>query len=227
MAHWIWPVLWPGRRQGLCRPFVGKVPDTDAVITGGGGGGASRRPLTASKNVIGMLVFIASEFMLFMSLISAFYFARLGHETWPPSGQPRLPLVIALFDMVLLFASSYTFRRAVHRIRAGDYRGLQTWLFWTLWLGAGFLTLQGIEWWRQIAFGLRMSQNLFGAMFYVIIGMHALHVMIALVAVVLVWRRASLRRYSPRAHAQVVAWQIFWNFVVFMWPVIFLVVYVL
>ncbi len=226
MAQKIRPGWWPGIWEGPIRPFVGRVPDTDTVITGGGGGGASRRSFFASKQVIGMVIFVISEFMLFMSLISAFLFARLGHDVWPPPGQPRLPMAFALFNMALLFASSLTFHHAVRRIRTGDYRGLLFGLRWTLGLGTAFLLLQGFQWWRLIAFGLRMTQNLFGATFYVVIGMHALHMLIAMAAVWLLLRQARQRRFSARNHAPVVAWRIFWDFIVFMWPVIFLVVYV-
>ena len=52
---------------------------------------SGRQPIVAS-GVMGMLMFVMTEVMLFAGLISAFSIARSSAILWPPPGQPRLPL---------------------------------------------------------------------------------------------------------------------------------------
>ncbi len=207
------------------REFLGKVPNQDLVITGGGGGNESHSS-PRSMRTIAMLVFVASESMLFLSLAAAFYFARFNYPEWPPVGQPRLSLGLAVLNSLLLLTSGWTMVQALASVRRGRLRRLQRELLQTFALGLAFLLLQGVEWLRAATFGLPFAGNLYGASFYVLVGGHGLHVLGAVIALGIVCRRALQGKYSRQRCDGLQACGIYWLFVVAVWPLLFAVLYV-
>ena len=178
-----------------------------------------------SSNVLGMLIIIASELVLFLGLIIVFSLARAGHSEWPPMGQPRLPLLISSINTFILMISGLTMYQAWRYIRDGYIYAFQRQVFITTVLGIVFLMFQGFEWFNLIRFGLKVTANLYGATFYVLIGMHALHVLIAVQVLIFVWRKALRGAYTKTDHSGLIMGGLFWEFVVLIWPILFIVVY--
>lgn len=179
-----------------------------------------RQPL-GPNSVIGMLVFVITELMLFAGFISAFTITRASYNTWPPIGQPRLPAAATLVNTVALLASGVLLILA-HRsfdkqpARTGRY------LLGSLLLGVFFVLFQGAEWVGLLREGLTMTSSNHGAFFYLIIGTHALHAVAAIIALGLVYLkfvRGTLQRST------FMATEVFWYFVVGVWPILYLRVY--
>ena len=84
------------------------------------------------------------------------------------------------------------------------------------------MLLQGVEWVALLREGLTMTSSNHGAFFYLIVGTHALHAVVAIVA--LTWVYVLMRR-GTLAPSTFTATQVFWYFVVILWPVIYLRVY--
>ena len=89
-------------------------------------------------------------------------------------------------------------------------------------LGAFFVCFQGVEWAKLLREGLTLTSSNHGAFFYMIIGMHALHALVAILALSIVYAR-MLR--GTVTYAGFRATQIFWYFVVGVWPLLYLRVY--
>jgi heme/copper-type cytochrome/quinol oxidase subunit 3 len=187
-------------------------------------GEPERIPLV-SNAVLGMLMFMAAETMLFAGLIAGFLVLRYGAVVWPPPFQPRLPIEVTGANTAVLLGSSVTMARAVMAIRRGNRAGLVGGLGLTALLGATFLGVQGYEWARLVGFGLTVTSGSYGATFYTLIGAHGLHVLGALIWLGIVLVRAWRGRFSARAHTPVVACAMYWFFVVFLWPILYLLVY--
>ena len=201
---------------------------------GGGGGGDDgppgsppAAPPAMGTNVLGMLVFIASEAVLFLTLIVTFAVVRTGYPEWPPSDQPRLPVMMSLFNTLVLLGSGAAMYGAWRSIQRGLVPSSRRLLNTAALLGILFLVVQGVEWVRLIDFGLTVTQNIYGAVFYVMIGMHALHVFIAVLGLLYVSRRFSKGAYSREAHEGLTMGGMFWGFVVLVWPFLFVFVYLL
>ena len=181
---------------------------------------SERTPLVPSA-VMGMLIFVFAELMLFAGLLSAFSIVRAGTPVWPPPGQPRLPIQATAFNTGILVASGVSLflaQRGFFRDRAAARRPL----FVAMLLGACFVLFQGVEWVRLVARGLTLTSSTLGSFFYLIVGLHALHAIAALCVLVYTWRR--LER-GWLAQDQLAAAQVFWYFVVGLWPVLYGVVY--
>ena len=89
-------------------------------------------------------------------------------------------------------------------------------------LGAFFVVFQGLEWAALIRDGLTLTSSSLGSFFYLIVGMHAAHAVVALGVLVFTWVR--LRR-GWLASSQLAVAEVFWYFVVGLWPILYLVVY--
>lgn len=170
---------------------------------------AARRP---PNLVVATSLLIVTEVMFFAGLISAYLVARARAGDWPPVGQPRLPMAATGLNTAVLLLSAYTMWLALSRER-------REWLVRTAMLGLAFVLLQGREWARLLAFGLTVRSGVYGSFFYIIVGAHALHVMAGLALLGLMYHYHSA--IATRAGA------LFWWFVVGLWPLLYLLVYVL
>lgn len=176
--------------------------------------------------ILGMYLFIASELIIFITLLFIMFWLRSGLVAdWPPPDQPRLPIGITGINTVFLLVSGYTMHRAFRAVKQNASRQLTRWLMITCVLGVVFLTVQGFEWIRLIQFGLSMTSSLYGAMFYSIIGLHAIHVFVTVLVLLYLWVRSSAGAYTAEKHTGVVLGYMFWLFVVLIWPILYVLVY--
>lgn len=175
--------------------------------------------------LLGMLVFLGAETMLFAGFIAAFMVFRLGAPVWPPPLQPRLPIEATAANTILLLVSGWTMWRAVAARREGGTRAASAPLGVTALLGFTFLAVQGYEWVRLLSFGLTASSGIYGGTFYTLIGVHAAHLIAALI-----WLLAFLVRGwtgpsgAPGAEGLSIL-ALYWSFVVAFWPILYLIVY--
>jgi cytochrome c oxidase subunit 3/cytochrome o ubiquinol oxidase subunit 3 len=94
-------------------------------------------------------------------------------------------------------------------------------------LGAIFLVGTGREWQRLIfEKGLTISTNLFGTTYYSLVGLHAFHVIVGLVALSIGMIFALLGKVKPEHSERVDVLSLYWHFVDVVWVIVFTVVYV-
>ncbi len=124
--------------------------------------------------------FILAEAMIFMAFFAGYWYMRLKAPFWPPVGSVEMPHVMPLVMTVILVSSSLTIHWAEHLLHQGDQAGFRKWLLLTIALGAGFLTLSGLEWSHLIGEGFTASTNVYGTVFFCITGFHGAHVVVGL-----------------------------------------------
>ena len=92
---------------------------------------------------LGMLLFIASEIMLFGSFFTIYFFARVvaGPAQWPPPPF-HLPVFVAGINTAILVTSSFTMHWSLQAIKRGNRAGMQAGLVLTVALGLTFLLTQ-------------------------------------------------------------------------------------
>ncbi len=180
-----------------------------------------RKPAVPSA-MLGMLVFIVTEVMFFAGLVSAFTISKANAAMgmWPPPGQPMLPAAATAVNTVVLLVSGVLLLLAYRQYRAGKSSvGLYAAAFV---LGAGFVALQGREWAALLSQGMTMTSSTLGAFFYLIVGTHALHVAVCIVAMGFGFLRLKRGTMSREFYLATLS---FWTFVVGAWPVIYWRVY--
>lgn len=175
---------------------------------------AATTPLPPQK--IALLLFLGVVGVMFGLFITA-YFVRMELPDWRPL--PTLPLL--WLNTALLFAASIVLQWLHARLRAGNTRRLRSLML----LGAVLtLAFVGGQWqvWQQLrAAGYVMYANPATAFFYVLTGIHALHLLGGLY----VWLRAGLRVWRQRSVQQIALsvelCALYWHFLLLVWLVLF------
>ena len=126
--------------------------------------------------MLAIMMLIASEMMLFSGLIGSFLIFRLQAPFWPPPALPRLPIAVTWVNTFVLLSSALTMTLALRAVHRSRQRLLRRYLLATLALGVTFLAVQGGEWVRLVAHGLKLSSGMYGGTFYLLIGCHGAHV---------------------------------------------------
>jgi cytochrome c oxidase subunit III len=182
-----------------------------------------RRVPVVPSAVLGMLIFVLAEIMFFAGTLSAFTIVKSGTMPgmWPPPGQPRLPAAETAFNTVALLLSGVLLYLSHRKWRAG-LSGSKKLIAASVAFGALFLALQGREWVVLLAQGLTLTSSSLGSFFFLIVGTHALHAVVALGLLV----GAAVRMKSGSlSSGYFLATQVFWYFVVGLWPIIYARIY--
>jgi heme/copper-type cytochrome/quinol oxidase subunit 3 len=185
--------------------------------------GAMRRREVVPSSVLGMLLAVSVEVMFFAGLISAFTIARAGAGVgrWTTPTDPLLPAASTFVNTLALLASGVLVAAAhVHFRRRSAHASRLLLAGWVL--GALFVVLQGREWVGLLAQGLTMHSGGLAAFFYLIVGAHGLHAVVALGALLTAWYRLTTGTLTAPFLFGV---ETFWYFVVGLWPIIYLRVY--
>jgi cytochrome c oxidase subunit III len=178
-----------------------------------------------SRRKVGVIGIILTESALFTIFVTAYLF-YIGKSATGP--YPQQVLDLPILATICLLSSSLTVMLAEHAFRRGNTRAFQ--LFWliTILLAAEFLVSTAFEWRRLIyKENLTIATNLFGTTFYSLVGLHASHVIVGLILLVLVLI-LSLRGYVTLAHSEhveMLSW--YWHFVDGIWVIVFTVVYII
>jgi cytochrome c oxidase subunit 3 len=182
-----------------------------------------KRRVLIPSGVLGMLLFVGAEVMLFAGFISAFSIVKTSAPggIWPPLGQPRLPIGATAFNTAILLLSGLVLYYAYRRYEKEPGLASRP-LLVSILLGTFFVFFQGMEWAALLAEGLTLSSSTMGSFFYLIVGMHALHAVSALVAMVAMYVWSLQNRLTHGTFASI---QIFWYFVVGIWPFLYWQVY--
>jgi len=173
------------------------------------------------SSVLGMLIFVIAEMMLFAGLMSAFAIIKSGALGWPPPGQPRLPVEATAFNTAVLLASA-VFLFIANRFFTRDRNLAKRLLFCAVGFGAFFVVFQGYEWAALIRQGLTLTSSNHGSFFFLIVGLHGLHAIAGLAVLGRASFKLSKGLLAPSTFA---AAQVFWYFVVGLWPVLYFMVY--
>jgi cytochrome c oxidase subunit 3 len=174
---------------------------------------------------LAMVVLVTAELMLFAGLVGMYLTFRLQTADWPPPGQPRLPVGLTALNTAVLALSGLAMASARRAGAAGDAPLAARRLGWALGLGLSFLAVQGIEWTRLVRHGFTLGANAYGGAFYLVIGCHALHVVIGTVLLGVAALRPRRAHLTPPGDGVFEAGAIYWYFVVGLWLLLFPLVY--
>jgi len=177
-----------------------------------------------SRGVVGMLCLILAEATIFLIFIVAYVF-YIGKSLSGPTPQDVLRLPV--FISICLLSSSLTIHFAVAALHKDKRRLCSLWLAATVLLGGIFLVGTALEWYHLIYVdGLTIRTNLFGTTFYSLVGLHASHVIVGLIMLLLALIFSLLGKVTSEHVEKLDVLSLYWHFVDGVWVVVFLIVYV-
>ena len=178
-----------------------------------------------SRGRVGMFSLIVAESAIFTIFVVAYIF-YIGKSLSGP--MPKDVLEIPIFNTICLLSSSLTIHLAVKMLRNARVNAFGLWWFVTMILGTIFLVGTGREW-QHLIFekGLTISTNLFGTTYYSLVGLHAFHVTVGLIGIVLAMIFTVLGKVEPAHSERLDVFSLYWHFVDAVWVVVFTVVYII
>ena len=171
----------------------------------------------------GVVVFLASDLMLFAPFFAASFLLRSTNDPWPPS-DVHLDTWRAAAATTVLVISSFTLLASDRASEHGNMARQRGWLLCTIALGAAFLANQVAEY---ATLDFAADSHPYGSVYWLLTGLHGCHVTAGLAAMALLVVR-SVRSRSP---AGVASWargvSLFWHLVDVIWIAVFLTIWVL
>nr|QXG19661.1 cytochrome c oxidase subunit III [Zaprionus indianus] len=176
----------------------------------------------------GMILFILSEILFFVSFFWAFFHSSLSPAielgaSWPPAGIISFnPFQIPLLNTAILLASGVTVTWAHHSLMEGNHSQTSQGLFFTVLLGIYFSILQAYEY---IEAPFTIADSVYGSTFFMATGFHGIHVLIGTTFLLTCLLRHLNNHFSKNHHFgfEAAAW--YWHFVDVVWLFLYITIY--
>ena len=172
-----------------------------------------------------MWVFVLGDMVIFGVYFIIFMVERTRQPGVFLESQQHLNQNIGLVNTLLMIASSWLVARAVRAARTGDHNRAIRLITGGGLCGVVFILLKAVEWSLEISHGYTLPKNDFFTFYYMLTGVHLLHVVIGLIILGIVLR--ELRTPALRRISMVEAGASFWHMVDLLWIVLFALVYVM
>ena len=187
-------------------------------------------PFGIQSKKLTMWLFIASDAVTFGAILFGYAYLRAGTPDWPTPFHFSPSIVNGMVMTVVLLTSSLTMLGAVEAAKAGSKSSTLKWLAATILLGIAFATLHIREWFHMFHEGWSLSKNpeggslLFGASFFSITGLHLLHVISGVIALVVIAIGYNTD-WLDKNHVETTG--LYWHFVDLVWMFVFPLVYLM
>ena len=187
----------------------------------------------------GMWIFLATEVLFFGAVIFAYTVYRGLYYRAFLEGSHHLSVLLGGINTAVLLCSSLCMALGVHAAQRGDSKQLIRYLLITAVIGAAFLGIKGLEYYdhykEHLFPGLSFNYpgadpnyvELFMIFYFVLTGMHAVHMLIGLGMLVTLVILARRGKFSEAYYGPVDIGGLYWHFVdivwVFLFPLLYLV----
>jgi len=190
-------------------------------------------------STLGMWVFLVTEVLFFGGLFLVYLVYRSTYPEAFIAGSHELDVMLGGINTAVLITSSLTMALAVHAAQTGHRRTLMIFLVVTMVLGAAFLGIKSVEYYHKFVEhhvpgpGFQFEEEyikhaqLFFSLYFIMTGLHALHMIIGLGIMTWMlwwsWRGVvSAEYYSPIEISG-----LYWHFVDIVWIFLFPLLYLL
>ncbi len=186
----------------------------------------------------GIWVFIGSEVLFFGALFALYAGFRAHYTRDFEEASRHAKLWLGTANTYILLTSSLFVALGVAAIREGKRRQLAVFLVLTILCGLAFLVIKGVEYSEHFREGIEWGAAfsdpalpsrgalLYFTMYFVMTGLHALHVLIGVILFGGLLVRMRGGRYTGEYHLTVEVVGIYWHFVdivwLFLWPSFYL-----
>ena len=189
---------------------------------------------------LGMWIFLMTELLLFGGLFTAYTIYRMSYPAAFAGASHELSAPIGTINTAILLVSSFGVALAVYGAQVNARKRLLGGLSLALVLGIAFLVLKGYEYhehylhhqvpgwnfhWMK---SYPAQSEIFFLLYFLMTGVHAIHLTIGIVIVAGLLFQASRGRYSPEYHTPVEVGGLYWHFVdviwIFLFPLLYLIV---
>ena len=203
----------------------------------------------ASSAKFGMWVFLATEILMFSGLFLAYFIIRMFYPEMVLSSHELLDKTLGGINTVVLLTSSYTMAMGVRCAQLGDKKGIVRNIALTIGFAGVFMVVKYFEYTGKFAHGIFPGKyfdyaeaakyaeshghellgkpHIFFGLYFVMTGLHGVHVVVGIGVLVWVLLRANKGEFGPRYYAPVENVGLYWHLVdlvwIFLFPLLYLV----
>jgi cytochrome c oxidase subunit III len=189
-------------------------------------------------STFGMWVFLVTEIMFFGGLFTAYLLYRIQFAEAFQHASHHLDIALGCFNTVVLIGSSLTMALAVHSARLSKPKSIAFWIAMTMLLGSIFLGVKAYEYthkWHEglVPFNFFLAapdaghQRIFFSLYFAMTGLHATHMVIGMVIMVIIAWQALKGAYTSRWYTPVEIMGLYWHFVDLVWIFLFPLLYLI
>jgi cytochrome c oxidase subunit III len=188
---------------------------------------------------LGMWIFLASESLLFAALFALYAAYRFVYPAEFHAAAAHANVLLGTINTYLLLTSSLTVALSIHATKLGHRRRALLLLAITIGFGVAFEVLKGVEYANHLADGIAPGGYysfaglpahgavLYFTLYYLMTGLHALHVLGGLCALAWLWLRLYRGRIGAGSYLALELGGLYWHLVdlvwIFLWPLLYLV----
>jgi len=191
----------------------------------------------AETSISGMWAFLASEIVFFGGLFLSYIVYRTTYPQAFSAGSHQSNVLLGSINTAVLLTSSLTMALALEAARDGLRKPLVMFLSATELLGLAFLIIKGVEYAEHISFGLwpgphfktalPQGTELFFILYFLMTGLHAVHLIIGCGVVSVILWMACKRKFSQKYHTPVEVTGLYWHFIDLMWVFLYPLFYLI
>ena len=186
---------------------------------------------------LGLWLFLATEFLFFGGLFMAFAVYHLVYPVGFAAAGKETNLLCGSLNAAILLTSGLTMALGVQALQTGSSKSSVSWMLATFLLGAAFLGVKGMEYADDIhkhlvpgghfAFPNQPGGQIYFWLYWIMTGLHALHLVIGLGLLAVMGWLTRRGRYSAGRNMPVVLTGVYWGFVdviwLFLYPLLYLI----
>lgn len=190
-------------------------------------------------STLGMWVFLVTEIMFFGGAFTAYTVYRSFYPAAFGEGSNHLDVMLGAVSTAVLIGSSFFMAMAVHSGAVGNRKLLVIFLLLTVLLAGAFLFIEMSEWHELYKEHLMPGSSfhfegpnprqvqLFFSMYFATTGLHAMHVSIGIVLLLVMAFRAYADKFSPAYYTPIEMAGLYWHFVDLVWIFLFPLYYLI
>jgi cytochrome c oxidase subunit 3 len=193
----------------------------------------------AQAHRLGMWLFLASEVLLFTALFAAYGVYRWLYADAFSQASRGLATWMGGVNTFVLVTSSLTVALGLDAARRGAGRRTGALFLASIAMGLVFMALKAVEYRHHVAagelpgpfytaaHGAGAGAPMFFTLYFLITGLHALHVVIGMTVLAVVGARAWRGAFSPAWHVPVELAGLYWHLVDLIWIFVFPLIYLI
>ncbi|MFM0027290.1 cytochrome c oxidase subunit 3 [Paraburkholderia madseniana] len=175
----------------------------------------------------GVFVFIAADMMVFGLLFAAFVIERGKNLDLFNLCRQTLNFNYGGINTLILLTSSWFVVMAVQAAKANKLRHVPHFIAIGVLCGATFGVLKIVEYTEKMSAGISMLTNDFYMFYFILTGIHLLHVVGGIVVLVILWKKARLGAYNGKNCTGLESGASFWHMVDLLWIFLFPLLYLM
>ncbi len=175
----------------------------------------------------GVWMFIIGDVVVFSLLFSIFVYERSKEVALFVEQQQLLNQTLGLFNTLLLLTSSWFVALAVHGARTGQLSRARGCFVLAILGGIGFVVIKYFEWSEKIAAGLTIETNNFFMYYYLMTGIHLMHMVIGIGVLVFLWQSVRDTELDAQGVGVLESGACYWHLVDILWIALFALLYLM